>query len=164
VLERLPSHNIVHFACHGVVHATDPLASCLLLEKPAPQAGGTSVQDRLEVRDIIAVRPAKDVSRPLRVAYLSACSSACDLSADAVNESLHIASTLQLAGFDNVIGTLWDSYDEACAEVAKQFYKFLLQEDVGPAEALHMAVETVRREEKYWSMPRAWAGFICWGA
>jgi len=69
----------------------------------------------------------------LGLAYLSACSSACDLSTDTAHRSLHLANCLQLAGFENVIGTLWDSYGDTCSEIASKFYDFLFSKNVSPA-------------------------------
>ncbi|KAI5807320.1 CHAT domain-containing protein [Peziza echinospora] len=171
------SYSIMHFACHGVADAAEPSCSRLLLQKPN-SSGGTPELDELTVKAIASVRPAED-SAGSTLAYLSACSSADQqLQRDLREEGLHIASAFQLAGFSHVIGTLWESEDDVCAEVAGEFYKLLLQPDVAEegsevglasptakaAEALHYAVDKVRRSKKYWARPWAWAPFTHWGA
>jgi CHAT domain-containing protein len=39
-----------------------------------------------------------------------------------LDESIHLASAFQLAGFPHVIATLWQTGDSAAVQVAEDFY------------------------------------------
>lgn len=90
VLEMLPDYHAIHFACHGVSDAINPSNSHPLLRG---DPGRITVQD-------ISNRNIKNA----QIAYLSACCSADNSSAELLNESIHIASGFQLAGFSHVLG------------------------------------------------------------
>ncbi|KAF8459755.1 CHAT domain-containing protein [Kalaharituber pfeilii] len=177
VLVTLPYHNIAHFACHGVVSHTDPLQTCLVFQRPTDTAETKFVRDELKVLDILKFRRQikNAYNHHLSLVYLSACSSASNHSIDMSEEPLHIAGVFQLAGYNNAIGTLWDSEDEVCIDIAKRFYNYLFKFERrnrkgkgratdngwGCAEALHLAVEEVRSQ--YWQAPSWWAPFVHWG-
>lgn len=195
ILSELPLANIVHFACHAISDPIDVANSHLLLHAaapsqadspPAPEADpieslSTShlplqADNTLDVRSISAMR-----SPFAELAYLSACSAAETKNASLADESIHIASAFQLAGFRHVVGTLWLTKDECCREVAGGFYRRLFgkiekmgkgkgRESVGGemeeflpvAEALHGAVVELRAENP--EKVLAWAPFVCFGA
>ncbi len=195
VLSELPLANIVHFACHAVSDPIDVANSHLLLHAATPSPADpppTSESDpldppstphpplqaknTLDVRSISATR-----SPSAELAYLSACSAAETRNASLADESIHIASAFQLAGFRHVVGTLWLTKDECCREVAGGFYRRLFgkvekgrkgkgRESVGGemegflpvAEALHDAVVGLRVENP--GKVLAWAPFVCFGA
>lgn len=139
------------------------------------------IRDELKVNDIMKARyHSKPTAsqHEFRLAYLSACSSAANRCIDRSDEPLHIASVFQLAGFDNVVGTLWDTMDDVCIDIAGNFYRHLfefeqinnsrgMREDkdrarkLGCTEALHLAVAEAR--DKYWQAPFMWAPFVHWG-
>ena len=104
------------------------------------------------------------------LAYLSACHSANYTSGTLLDESIHIASGFQLAGFPHVIGTLWEANDLKAREVATEFYKNLFDSmDPGQgfgdgvvARALHKAVSSLK--EEFEDNPILWAPFIHLGA
>lgn len=56
-----------------------------------------------------------------QVAYLSACCTAANASDAWADESIHIASSFQLAGFSHVLGTMWESDDTASRDVSGEF-------------------------------------------
>lgn len=74
----------------------------------------------------------------LRLAYCSACSTASvgtGISARLLgDETIHICSALQLIGFTNVIGTLWETEDTVAVAVSKGVYTRLLNLPAGPAK------------------------------
>lgn len=156
VLEQLPEYQVIHFACHGVSNAHNPSNSHLLL------AGNTgSGPGKLTVGDI-----SKMNLKNAQVAYLSACCTADNPSAKLADESIHIASGFQLAGFSHVLATLWASNDDACRQVAVKFYDLLFNgrrndhRDV--STAFHHAVNTLRTRNL--RQPILWAPFIHTGA
>lgn len=158
VLEELPKHDLIHFSCHGQSNPIDPSASTLELSSHSDAQGSS----QLKVRDLASL----DHDRA-RIAYLSACSTAENSSGELLDESIHIASAFQLAGFPHVIGTIWEVSDKAAVEVSRQFYELLGQQfrndgqlgDV--AYALHEAIQGLRRKK-----PRdllSWAPLIYFG-
>ena len=140
-MRELPLANIVHLACHAVPDARDISDSHLLLmpgdegssrearsasQDPSPAASSSPSSSKrpepgkLTIRRIRA-RPAASAE----LVYLSACSAAENRAAVLADESLHIASAFQMAGFRHVVGTLWQAKDRCCREVAESFYRFL---------------------------------------
>ncbi|CUS09062.1 unnamed protein product, partial [Tuber aestivum] len=140
VLERIKHHEIVHFACHGV-SCSNPSDSHLVLFN----------QDRISADKLMARDISKLVTQSAQIAYLSACSSARNPSADLADEVIHLASAFQLAGFSHTFANMWETDDQASSEVARDFYNLLLQ-DRGNGEddhqriaiAFHKAVKKVR--------------------
>lgn len=162
VLEQLGQFEAVHFACHGVSDGADPSNSSLLLLNKSHDT-----VDRLTVRNI-----SRASFGNAQLAYLSACSTADNPSIELSDEIIHLASAFQLAGFNHVLATLWQSKDEACKTVAEVFYTSLFDGNDGHGDsadphskvssALHEAVKKVR--EGNLDRPLMWAPFIHTGA
>ncbi|OCK98480.1 uncharacterized protein K441DRAFT_654679 [Cenococcum geophilum 1.58] len=57
------------------------------------------------------------------LAYLSACGTSQFRDERSVEESIHLISAFQLAGFRHVIGTLWKVNDELCVDMARIMYE-----------------------------------------
>jgi len=159
VMEQLPLYNFVHFACHGVSDALDPLNSHLILSRGTPERDdGTA--ERLRARQIAA----QAVVTP-DVAFLSACSTAESLTTGLEDEVMHIATAFQTAGFKHVVATAWQANDSTCREVARQFYERLLQDpeeqwdgEWEVAQSLHYAVDQARKRNP--DLPLLWAPFV----
>jgi len=100
VLDALPGHPVVHFACHGAVDPEDPGHSQLFLEDHA--------EAPLTVSDIGALR------LPGGLAFLSACETAVT-NGNLRNEAVHLTGAFQLAGYRHVVGTFWQVGDLASA-------------------------------------------------
>ncbi|KAH6887034.1 CHAT domain-containing protein [Thelonectria olida] len=111
LLAHLPQSRIFHFAGHGFT-AEDPSASYLLLED------GRS--NPLTVADLLELNLRK--SSPF-LAYLSACGTGQVRDERFTDESIHLISACQLAGFQHVVGTLWEVNDELCVDVARAVYE-----------------------------------------
>ncbi|MGH8920884.1 MAG: CHAT domain-containing protein, partial [Actinomycetes bacterium] len=133
----LASATHAHFACHAVTDPQDPGLSHLMV------TGG-----RLSVRDLAPVVAAEGY-----LAYLSACSTAFG-GTELLDESVHIASTLHVAGFPHVVGTLWRVDDDAAAQVAVAFYEALTAGH-DPAAALHEVLRGLRGGD-----PGGWAAHV----
>lgn len=157
VVNELPINNIVHFSCHGVLDAQNPSNSHLVL-----QDGDLSVSSI-----------AKSHAAEADLAYLSACSTANYNDSSLADEAIHLVSSFQVAGFRNVVGSLWDTVDWACEEVSREFYKGLLKNEDGDdretseehawefESALHSAVGILRSDNA--DLPLIWAPFVHWG-
>ena len=138
VLERLSESSIVHFACHAHANSKNPSRSALLLGKTAPAE--------------LTAEHIRSLDRSsAQMAYLSACSTAEVGGAHGpIDEVIHLASTFQLAGFREVIGTMWEVDDSAAGNLAARFYGHLLRlapDSAGRvSRALHYAVAELRLE------------------
>lgn len=167
VLEKLPSYHAIHFACHGVSDAQKPSNSHLLLEKH-DASGPKSKSGTLDRLTVGAISTQCANIKNAQLAYHSACSTANNPSLALADESIHIASGFQLAGFSHVLATLWESKDEACLQVAGDFYELLFKGQIGVeghrkvSSAFHHAVKKLR--DKNLRQPLIWASFIHTGA
>ncbi|MFF4271720.1 CHAT domain-containing protein [Streptomyces sp. NPDC001536] len=148
VRAALAGHSWVHFACHGVQDPERPSEGRLLLP------GGT-----LSVRDVTRLHlPAAEF------AYLSACETAVG-GTRLPDEALHLAGSLQLAGFSQVIGTLWRADDDTSAEIAEGVYGELAAAGPGAPPAARALHHAVRRLRVRWpERPLSWAAHVHSGA
>lgn len=163
VLQHLPAYHAIHFACHGVSHGQHPSKSHLLLCKVDANSGLAEI-DQLTVGAISSVN-----LKHAQLAFLGACQTADNAVTALANESIHIASGFQLAGFSHVLATLWQSRDDACRQVAIEFYRFLFNSQGGDREhhravstAFHHSVRKLRVNNL--TQPLLWASFIHTGA
>ena len=148
-MNALESCNIAHFACHAEADRFLGYRSSLLL--------GRDVLEKLTLEDMDAISHGQ-----AQIAYLSACATAGFQNQP--DESIHLASAFQLAGFPHVIGTLWGADDDAAVEIASNFYQGLNLFDRGGrglvAEALHYAVVRYRNEQDNGLAVMKWAPFV----
>lgn len=157
VLDALPAHPVVHFACHAVSEWGAPGRSGLLLSDAG--GGGTA---RLTV-DAISSRHIADAE----LAYLSACSTTLT-NQRLADESVHITAGFMLCGYRHVIGTLWPVDDTAAQEIAVDFHTHLAgyggtgPRTAGSAYALHLAQHR-GRAKRPWA-PSLWAAHLHTGA
>jgi len=135
ILEHLKHCKILHFAGHGV-SSNDPSQSFLLLDdwKTDPLTFGNLRESWLQ-------------ESPAFLAYLSACSTGNNQGRGLSDESIHLVSAFQLAGFRHVVGTLWEVSDPHCVDVATVLYQTLCDEgmtDEAVSYGLHRAVRKLR--------------------
>ncbi|MFK0018974.1 CHAT domain-containing protein [Streptomyces sp. NPDC090798] len=150
VLDALPHHPWVHFACHAVA-ADDGAATGQVLLHDHDTAP-------LTLTDIARLRlPAAEL------AYLSACETTRGRG-EYADEALHITGAFHMAGFTHVIGTLWAVDDDTSQELADHFYSAFAPRHPFPghtAYALHTAVRAIRdADEGYRLNPSLWAPYI----
>ena len=150
VLAALPNHRIAHMSCHGLSDRGNPASSRLLLHDHAASP--------LTVKSISNLR-----LTDAELAFLSACNTS-DTSRALVNEAVHITAAFQLAGYQNVIGTLWPVLDDVATLVTNDFYTRLtnngthMMQQIEAAQILHNTVRELRK--RYPNDPAAWAGFV----
>ncbi|MER5534704.1 CHAT domain-containing protein [Streptomyces mirabilis] len=150
VLDALPRHPWVHFACHAVA-ADDGAATGQVLLHDHDTAP-------LTLTDIARLRlPAAEL------AYLSACETSRGRG-EYADEALHITGAFHMAGFTHVVGTLWAVDDDTSQELADHFYSAFAPRHPFPdqtAYALHTAVRALRdADEGYRLNPSLWAPYI----
>ncbi len=154
VTEILPRVAVSHFACHGISDSDDPSRSRLLLHD--------HLTDPLTVSAVSSLRLGH-----ARLAYLSACGSALSTNQALLDESIHLTSGFQLAGYDQVIGTRWVINDAIAARVAAEVYAGLAGPDGAGLEtsrgarALHDAMRSVlRASPALLNLPSLWAAYV----
>jgi CHAT domain-containing protein len=138
----------VHFACHGYSDRADPSASHLVLH-----------DQPLSVLDVNMLRQGRG-----QLALLSACSTARG-AVSLANESIHLTAAFHLAGYMNVIGTLWPVTDDIACQLTGHLYSLLPPSasaenanQYSPGTALHEATQHIRRASP--STPSRWAAWI----
>lgn len=149
VLAELPAHEWVHFACHGRNDPGSPSLSHLLLSDH--ETGPLTVVDisRLNLDHA-------------ELAYLSACSTA-RVGTTLTDEAISLASAFQLAGYRNVVATMWPVADRPAVQFARDVYDFLPA--CGAASAARAVHHATRRLRSRWNdHPHLWAGHIHSGA
>ncbi|MET8028565.1 CHAT domain-containing protein [Streptomyces avermitilis] len=149
VLELLPGHTCVHFACH----AGQNLA--------APSEGALYLHDQpLRVTDLARL----DLDTP-ELAVLSACQTAVG-GTELPNEAIHLAAALLLGNFRHVVSTLWPVGDDSARRITDEVYRVLGDSKgcIHPnrtAQALHTAVGQARRRDP--DRPLMWASHVHFG-
>ncbi|MER6685940.1 CHAT domain-containing protein [Streptomyces olivaceoviridis] len=151
VLDALQVGGWAHFACHGYSDPDNPSDSHLALHD----------HDRAPFRVL-------DLSR-LRVrnaefAFLSACDTA-RTTASLSDEAIHPLAAFQIAGFSQVVGTLWRVDDAVAPAFSRQIYGELIADRSGAlcaSAAVHRTVRQLRT--KYPNLPSVWAAHIHAGA
>ncbi|MBV7698492.1 CHAT domain-containing protein [Streptomyces sp. TRM70350] len=128
VLKALAGCSWAHFACHGAQDLGRPSRGAVILH-----------DGPLTLRDIVRLRLPH-----AEFAFLSACETARG-GVVLADEAISFAASLQLAGFRDVIGTLWSIDDTLAPEIADLVYENLSRRSTrDPAAALHAALHTVR--------------------
>ncbi|OTA96293.1 hypothetical protein M434DRAFT_392957 [Hypoxylon sp. CO27-5] len=136
VVSHLPHSKIFHFAGHCETIINDPSQSHLLLEDWQ--------DDPLTVSNLLDMNLR---SHSPFLAYLSACGTGQVKDETWIDESIHLISACQLAGFRHAIGTLWEVSDETCVEMARVLYEVMRDEgmtDESVCKGLHLATRRLR--------------------
>lgn len=142
VLEALAGCSWAHFACHGTQDLAQPSRGALILHDGS-----------LTLRDIVGLRLPR-----AEFAYLSACETSRGgfVLAD---EAISLASAVQLAGFRDVVGTLWSIDDTLAPVVADLVYEHLSRQSApDPAAALDGALRAVRARHPH--AVASWGSYV----
>jgi CHAT domain-containing protein/Tfp pilus assembly protein PilF len=150
---RLSQYRILHFATHGDLDTEHPELSRLVLslvdEEGKPQRG------------FLYAHEIYDLNLPADLVVLSACQTA--LGKEIRGEGLvGLTQGFLYAGASRVLVSLWNIDDQATATLMAHLYRHLLSEGQSPAAALRNAQLEIR-QQKGWSSPFFWAGFILQG-
>ena len=146
VVHHMKECSWIHLACHGVQDAANPIDSAfLLVDKP------------LTLKEIM-----KQSFTHTELAMLSACQTAKGDS-ELPDEAIHLAAGMLMAGYKNVVATMWSIRDDDAPIIVERFYEHLIREAGGDSSrapyALHDAVAHLRdlRGEKNFA---SWVPFI----
>jgi len=150
---RLGECQIVHFATHGFLDSEHPELSGIVLSMV--DKNGVEKNGMMPLHDIYNM----DLSAELTV--LSACQTA--LGKDIKGEGfVGLTHSFISAGSRSVVASLWKVDDRATAALMDEFYQSMLQKGMSPAAALRAAKLKVM-QDKRWSNPYFWAGFVVQG-
>jgi CHAT domain-containing protein/tetratricopeptide (TPR) repeat protein len=137
IVFHLPNCKVFHFAGHGYSDINDPAQSHLALSDWK--------SDPLTVANLLEMNLRQH--GPF-LAYLSACGTGQMKNGQFSDESIHLISACQLAGFRHVIGTLWEVDDMACVEMSRITYEEMSKSkmtDESVCRGLHKASRELRR-------------------
>jgi CHAT domain-containing protein/Tfp pilus assembly protein PilF len=150
---HLGEYQIVHFATHGFLDSEHPELSSIVLSMV--DKNGVAKNGVMPLHDIYNM----DLSAELTV--LSACQTA--LGKDVRGEGfVGLTHSFISAGSRSVISSLWKVDDRATAALMEDLYQSMLQKGLSPAAALRAAKLKVM-QDKRWSAPYYWAGFVVQG-
>jgi CHAT domain-containing protein len=138
VISHLPQCKIFHFAGHGFTHGSDPSKSYLLLSDGRNNPLKVAALLEMNIREQLPF-----------LAYLSACRTGQSSDERLLDESIHLISAFQLAGFRHVIGTLWEVNDEVYIDVARITYEGIRDgrmTDESVCLGLHNATRKLRND------------------
>jgi CHAT domain-containing protein len=148
--ERLSSYRVVHFATHGLLNASRPELSGIVLSMV--DSAGRPQNGFLTSLDTYNLRLDADL------VVLSGCRTA--LGKDVRSEGIvGLTRGFMYAGARGVLATLWPVDDLATSELMRVFYEGLLgPRRLSPPAALREAQAHVR-SRRAWSSPYYWAAF-----
>ncbi|MFE9687146.1 CHAT domain-containing protein [Streptomyces sp. NPDC006285] len=141
VVRELARHPWLHFAGHGI-NTHD--GTVLLLHDHEEHPFSTGDVLPLDLPDA-------------ELAFLSACETTQG-SALLPDESTHFGAALTVAGYRDVVGTLWRVNDQIAVRATRGFYGRLASREYNPALALHETVRELRAA--YPRMPGLWASHV----
>ncbi|MEU9448818.1 CHAT domain-containing protein [Streptomyces sp. NPDC048277] len=150
VAAELHRHRGLLFVGHSVQSPNDPGRAALYAQ-----------DGPLTMREIAALR-----LRTADLAYLSSCESALG-DQNLPDEALSLAGALQIAGFRQVVASLWSVLDAGAPEITGGFFARRPVSSAGAAAggedsatALHAVLRTVRQNDS----PLLWAGYCHTGS
>jgi CHAT domain-containing protein len=140
----------IHFATHGLVDSRYPALSALALSRYSRE--GQPQEALLRLSDIY------DLRLNAELVVLSSCDTA--LGRDIRGEGLvGLTQGFLYAGARSLVVSLWQVPDRATSELMSHFYRILLQDGLGPAEALRRAQLEIASKPR-WKDPYFWASMV----
>lgn len=144
---ELEGKDVIHLACHGFFHSSEPWLSSIIL---AGRRG-------LQVADIEAANLQADL------VTLSACQSGLN-DVFSSSEPVGLTEVFLRAGASSVLGTMWSVSDESTGELMINFYRRLYDHTghkvYSKVKSLQEAVINMRAKKQH---PYYWAPFVLHG-
>jgi CHAT domain-containing protein/tetratricopeptide (TPR) repeat protein len=151
--DDLSQYKFLHFATHGLLNASHPELSGLVLS--LVDRDGADQEGFLSVLDVYRLR------LPVELVVLSGCSTG--LGKDVRGEGIvGLTRGFMYAGAARVLVSLWDVDDDATAALMARFYEGMLRRRLSPAAALRSAQVSIAKERR-WQAPYYWGGFVLQG-
>lgn len=150
---NLRDYQIVHLVTHSFRDREHPEFAGILLTMV--DRNGQGQDGLMSLHDIYSLNLSVELT------VLSACETA--LGKDIKGEGLvGLTHSFMSAGSKSVVASLWKVDDRATSVLMTNFYKSMLEQGMSPAAALRSA-KLQLRQEKRWSSPYYWAGFVIQG-
>ncbi|HEV8514996.1 MAG TPA: CHAT domain-containing protein, partial [Cyclobacteriaceae bacterium] len=148
--KEVTNYNLLHFATHGIVDATDPALSRIFLNSKGNEDGSLYCGEIYNLK------------MNANLVVLSACETG--LGKISTGEGvIGLSRALAYAGAKNIIVSFWKVADESTAELMVDFYKIHLQDkNKSFSQVLQSAKLDLIKNEKYAS-PYYWAPFVLIG-
>jgi CHAT domain-containing protein len=151
ISENMLNKRIVHFATHGLLDSTDPLASYIQLAE----------SDSKELSQLTLGEVGGLSFDKVDLVTLSACETAVGSKEPDGAELTTLAHTFTVAGATTVLASLWSVGDESTKEFMVAFYSQLAA-GKSKAEAVQSADIKLLKNPKF-SRPLYWAPFVLMG-
>jgi CHAT domain-containing protein len=149
----ISDYQIIHFVTHSFRDREHPEVAGIMLT--SVDRHGRGKDGLMPLHDIYSLHLSAELT------VLSACETA--LGKDIKGEGLiGLTHSFMSAGSKSVVASLWKVDDRATAELMAHFYQSMLEQGMSPAAALR-AAKVQLRQEKRWSSPYFWAGFVLQG-
>ncbi|KAK6501943.1 hypothetical protein TWF481_009761 [Arthrobotrys musiformis] len=149
VLGHLENCTIFHYAGHGESNSLEPEKSSLLINDWQTNP--------LTVEHLTELNFKRESSTPW-LAYLSACSTS-DSSAEKLHdEAINLVTACQLAGFQHVVGSLWEVSDKHSVTAAEEVYKTIAAEDGRAIDGKKVSLGVHRATRRLREITRGAAG------
>jgi CHAT domain-containing protein/tetratricopeptide (TPR) repeat protein len=157
--DRLSRYRIVHFSAHGLISATRPRLSGILLSLPNAGKDGKTAQ---EEDGLLSAYEIFNLKLNAELVTLSACETG--LGKEVRGEGMMgLMRAFMYAGTPSVVVSLWKVDDESAADLMIGFYKYWQ----GGGKGKLSKAEALRRAQldaiKQGSLPYYWAPFILVG-
>ncbi|EGX43949.1 hypothetical protein AOL_s00210g265 [Orbilia oligospora ATCC 24927] len=149
VLDHLEDCTIFHYAGHGESNSLEPEKSSLLINDWQTNP--------LTVEHLTELNFRQKSSAPW-LAYLSACSTSDSNAEKLHDESINLVTACQLAGFQHVVGSLWEISDKHSVTAAEEVYKTIAAEDGGVIDGKKVSLGVHRATRRLRELTRGVAG------
>ncbi|KAF3316707.1 hypothetical protein TWF173_001371 [Orbilia oligospora] len=149
VLDHLEDCTIFHYAGHGESNSLEPEKSSLLINDWQTNP--------LTVEHLTELNFRQKSSAPW-LAYLSACSTSDSNAEKLHDESINLVTACQLAGFQHVVGSLWEISDKHSVIAAEEVYKTIAAEDGGAIDGKKVSLGVHRATRRLRELTRGVAG------
>lgn len=151
--QDLSQYRLLHFATHGLANSQNPELSGLVFSLITPE--GKVQNGFLRMHELF------NLDLPADLVVLSACQTG--LGEQVRGEGIiGLTRGFMYAGASRVVVSLWNVDDEGTSELMKEFYRYMMQENQSPAQALRSA-QIALWENPQWRSPYYWAGFTLQG-
>lgn len=151
--QDLSQYRLLHFATHGLANSQNPELSGLVFSLLTPD--GKVQNGFLRMHELF------NLDLPADLVVLSACQTG--LGEQVRGEGIiGLTRGFMYAGASRVVVSLWNVDDEGTSELMKAFYRYMMQENQTPAQALRSA-QIALWENSQWRSPYYWAGFTLQG-
>jgi len=144
--------DILHISSHGLISYKQPTLSGLVISSKTGE-------NRMWLAPEIS-----HTSQSLGLVVLSSCESSRGSFIDGEG-AMSISRAFLEGGARQVLGTLWKVQDESTLYLMRSFYQALVHKKMSVEDSLRYAQSKVaHNEERDWSDPYYWAGFLLTGA